>query len=158
MKLPVGLLAGILLFLPAVAGAKCPTPGCTELTGVFAVGIHIWVSGTVTDRTGLSVKSLRNFVLEFVHKNLPRIKVLKGLMRPSLSVEMKPVSLGGKIILPPLGFTAKVHVTGYTFSGGATDLWVRESLFSDPPTDVKIWIEDALTAFAADWYRANPGK
>ena len=95
-------------------------------------------------------------------------KKSKGPMKPRTVLESpdtaeKFFALIEPSLVPRNFAEALVFVSGMVprKSGNEFDdkrLWGRGAVFVGPPMDLRAWIEDALTAFAADWYKANHGK
>ncbi|MFQ5913352.1 MAG: hypothetical protein ACE5JS_09225 [Nitrospinota bacterium] len=168
MRLATTLLAGLLLgLLPLKAAAGCLTPSCWELKGLSAVGIAVDVEKSAGEKLNLTQKSMKDLILETLRTKLPRLKVGEGLLIPSLSVVVTERFSEDVHLLrdvEPLGSAhlVKVIVMGLipteigAFSHST--LWAHAVVIANPSPDVKTWIGDALTAFAEDWTRVNPGK
>ncbi len=178
MKLIAGLLAGLLLGVsPSVAGAGCPSGDCLELEGLSAIKVEVVITVEGKDAFGLTEKGLEDFVLVALRAMLPKVKVLdlaeqQELLSENISLPVIQVGVtelseefisGGlednRAAFVRIELLDTVELSGHRVP---TVLWLERKLvmghISGVQNDIRQWLEDGLTAFAADWNRANPDK
>jgi hypothetical protein len=178
MKLIAGLLMGLLLgLLPSTVGAACPSGDCVELEGLSAIKVEVVLTVEEKDAFGLTEKGLEDFVAVALRARLPKIKVLdlveqQELFSENISlpvIQVGVTELSAEVISGGLednrAAMVRIELQDTVELGGQrvpTVLWLERKLvvghISGVQNDIKQWFEDGLTAFAADWNRANPDK
>jgi len=152
-----------LVSLPVLANASWGGPA--DLEKLSAVGLEVILEGSGMTAEGLTLGELRDQVTVLLRAKLPRLALMElGQIRGdaglgvAVIVQKLPTGRGyyGSIEIN-LFRAASIEATG-KFS--VPSVWQQFYLLTGEPMGARARIREtldqALTTFAADWYRGNP--